>query len=114
MAADAGPNLLVVFLGVTHLVKLRLPKQITGIRWLGRTTLRATKISLNNTKKHFPEFQVKYLTIKMSTKTETKHVVITHGGRQHGSSKPDSVPLHVVRDDLHVDGFGLQHKDVET
>lgn len=50
----------------------------------------------------------------MSTKTEMKYVVITHGGRQHGSSKPDSVPLHVVRDDLHVDGFGLQHKDIET
>lgn len=47
VAADAGPNLLVVFLGVTHLVKLRLPKQIIRMRWLGRTTLRATKISLN-------------------------------------------------------------------
>lgn len=50
----------------------------------------------------------------MSTKTETKHVVMTHSGCQHGASKPDSVPLHVVCDDLHVDGFGLQHKDVET
>lgn len=77
-----------------------------------------TKISLNivitHTKKHIREFQVKYLTLKMSTKTGTKHVVITHSGRQHGSSKPDSIPLHVVSDDLHVNGFGLQHKDVET
>lgn len=36
VAADAGPDLLVIFLCVTHLVKFGLPKQTTRIRWLGQ------------------------------------------------------------------------------
>lgn len=35
----------------------------------------------------------------------------THSRCQHWSSEPDSVPLHVMGDDLHIDGFGLQNKD---
>lgn len=35
----------------------------------------------------------------------------THSRCQHWSSEPDSVPLHVMGDDLHIDGLGLQNKD---
>lgn len=52
VTADAGPNLFIVFFGVTDLVELR-------------------------------------------------------SGSQHGPSKPHGVSLHVVGDDLHVDGLGL-------
>lgn len=82
VTADARPDFLVILLGVAHLVKLRLENK---------------KCSKSSTGvRHF-----------LFPKENYKN---THGGREHRSSEPHGVPLHVVGDDLNVDGLRLQTK----
>ena len=44
----------------------------------------------------------------MKKKRKLKKIEISHCGGEHASTEPDGVPLHAVRDDVDVNGLGLQ------
>lgn len=142
VAADARPDLLVVFLGVAHLVKLGLPKQKRSFRFhrekrvLGsvKSCEEKRKIVILlfyfcsvlfewklSSKEHSQGSVFSHLLMSKQAARGTimccrgwKHCFHTHSRRQHWSSEPDSVPLHVMSDDLHINGLGLQKKQATS
>lgn len=79
VTADARPMLVIVGLGVAHLIEL------------GCTAVSGRKSECDG--------------IKVRWSSARKWLFFLPG--KHGTTEPDSVTLHVVRDDLHVNGLGL-------
>ena len=59
----------------------------------------------------YSKFTVRILEVFIKAKKQTKFSD-THRGREHAAAEPHSVPLHLVRDDVDVDGFGLWIKNI--